>query len=610
MSVLSLATGTLLVALTWLVLDVLLPLRRNINVAKASGLKYVVVPWYGYNRLTTLLLSRTVLRFFNALLPAPGPTSWRRLISSNWPWKVHYAPFEVLGSDTFLTVAPGGMILNTADANVINQITSRGGDFPKPTHLYKSVDIYGKNVVSSEGLVWKRHRKLVAPSFSECNNHLVWKETLEQTQEMLKGWDSKSIVRRVGNDTKILSLNVISKAGLGRKMKWPSEVEDGVSKLGEGHRMSFSYSLHYLLTNVFYVMVLPKWILKLAPFSKWRKAYKAYYEWAAYMDEIFAEKEAEVGSSQSTSSTVDIIGQLVKGQEENASQPILSPPELLGNLFVLIFAGHETSASSIHFSLLLLAMHPDIQRTVQDSLAEILSSRLGDPSLWNYEHDLPKMLNSMLGAVLNEELRLIPPTITVPKMVNPASFAQTLVVDEREVQIPGGTMIRLCIPSVHQNPKFWPRSSVSNGDHSNKTSNGKASQEAQREDLASFRPDRWIASPSSPSSPGSTESLYTPPKGSYIPFSDGQRACLGRRFAQVEILACLAVILSQYSVELCPSIAPGEIEGEGETEGRRIAAVDDAWRVLRTDLTLVITVQLKGKGIPLRFVRREKCSGS
>lgn len=35
------------------------------------------------------------------------------------------------------------------------------------------------------------------------------------------------------------------------------------------------------------------------------------------MAEIFAEKEAELRSSQSMSSTVDIIGQLVKGQEES-----------------------------------------------------------------------------------------------------------------------------------------------------------------------------------------------------------------------------------------------------------------------------------------------------
>ena len=45
--------------------------------------------------------------------------------------------------------------MNTADANVIAQIFARGDDFPKATRLYRHVDIYGKNVVSSGGATWR-----------------------------------------------------------------------------------------------------------------------------------------------------------------------------------------------------------------------------------------------------------------------------------------------------------------------------------------------------------------------------------------------------------------------------------------------------------------------
>ena len=45
-------------------------------------------------------------------------------------------------------------------------------------------------------------------------------------------------------------------------------------------------------------------------------------------------------------------------------------------------------------------------------------------------------------------------------------------------------------------------------------------------------------------------SLFKPIKGSYIPFSDGYRSCLGRRFSQAKILAVLAVIFRDYRVEL------------------------------------------------------------
>lgn len=92
----------------------------------------------------------------------------------DWPWNLRYAPFAKMGTDTFLTVAPGGIILYTADADVISQITTRWTDFPKPTPLYRSVNIYGKNIVSSEGPAWRYRRKLTSHSFGEKNNQLVW----------------------------------------------------------------------------------------------------------------------------------------------------------------------------------------------------------------------------------------------------------------------------------------------------------------------------------------------------------------------------------------------------------------------------------------------------
>src|SRR5665213_2705841 len=101
-------------------------LARNIQIAKASGIRYVVVPFYSYNYLVTIL-SRPLLKLADKHFPESSPTSWRHLVRSNWPWKFRYAPFAKLG-DTFLTVAPGGVILSTADADVIAQITTRGTD--------------------------------------------------------------------------------------------------------------------------------------------------------------------------------------------------------------------------------------------------------------------------------------------------------------------------------------------------------------------------------------------------------------------------------------------------------------------------------------------------
>ena len=85
--------------------------------------------------------------------------------------------FEKYG-DMFLIVSPGRNQLQVANAEAIDQITTRRNDFPKPLEFYGAVDIFGKNVVTTEGALWRYHRKITSPSFNERNNRLVWDESL------------------------------------------------------------------------------------------------------------------------------------------------------------------------------------------------------------------------------------------------------------------------------------------------------------------------------------------------------------------------------------------------------------------------------------------------
>ena len=158
--------------------------------------------------------------------------------------------------------------MHTADANVIAQIFARGDDFPKATHLYRHVDIYGKNVVSSGGATWRRHRAVTSPAFTEKNNQLVWKETLDVTQAVLASWTevglegSSRTIRQVANDTMRLSLEVIGRAGLGQKLEWPKAIESPHKELPPGHTMNFTTAVQLLLANMLYIMALPMWLLR------------------------------------------------------------------------------------------------------------------------------------------------------------------------------------------------------------------------------------------------------------------------------------------------------------------------------------------------------------
>jgi cytochrome P450 len=286
---------------------------------------------------------------------------------------------------------------------------------------------------------------------------------------------------------------------------------------------------------------------------------------------------------------------------ETSPGATLTKREILGNAFIFLFAGHETTANSIHYSIVLLAMHLAKQRHLQSDIDSIVGSK--PTSQWSYYDDMPRLFNTMPGAVIHEELRLIPAILNVPKE---SHGDQVVTMDGRQITIPDNTFLHFNMVGTHRNPRYWP-------DKPNE-----------------FMPERWLPSTTSTiekkeqvvekeangadgletasfETSGST-SLMKPVKGSYIPFSEGARACPGRRFAQVEGIAVLSALFYKYSVELDVSewASDEEVAKMGKEERRKVygMAVERAEMLIRRS-EQVITVQMRvGDKVPLRFVER------
>lgn len=639
----------LIFSIGYLIASNIISLRRNIDHAKKSGIHYVVVPVFYLKRWW--LASHRL--FLPSLRKLPHSlTNWVDFCIPDFAYDYGHEVFERVGHDTFLTVAPGGMVLYTCEPAVINQITTRRNDFPKPTHIYTSLDIYGKNVVSTERDAWRRHRKATSPPFTEKNNHLVWNESIRQAQAMLGSWTGKSdgAIDRVMDDTMRLSLNVISAAGFGRKMDWPTAESLATSKesegyvdtskiknedrdIDEGHSMSYTYAIHCLLDNILLQFLIPRWLLVRLPGVTPKKANEAYHEWGNYMKELVSRKKQDIESGIASNETNDILTQLVKQQLVNqtndtdkksstATKSQLTETEVLGNMFVLILAGHETAANSIHFSTLYLALFPESQRNLQADLDKIFHGK--PPSEWDYDRDLPQLFGGMAGAVLAEELRLVPPVIGIPKSTMEGVGPQKLTVEGKECLVPADVYVSLCTGSVHRHSAYWPKgkSRLPGGKPAHPISN-------LDNDLEEFRPERWLLSDNGDGttvdadgipvetlakedglgvneSSDTSDRLFKPIKGSYLPFSEGYRACLGRRFAQVEVLAVLAVIFQNYSVELDVSkyASDEELKKMSIDDKAEIwhKASEDARDLMLNGMGVIITLQLRKGTIPFRFV--------
>lgn len=348
------------------------------------------------------------------------------------------------------------------------------------------------------------------------------------------------------------------------------------------------------------------------------------------MKDIYDQKVVEARAGEH-SEGMDLMGSLVrstmtdqnmpgktKGAEGVAEkgqvgQPTLSQTDILGNAFVLIIAGHETTANSVHFALMMLAMAPVSQRRLQKDVERIFGDTA--PEDWDYDLCINKCLGSMIGAVLNEELRLMPPAISIPKSVR-KDQDQPIVIKGKRYILPKNAFININVVGAQRNPNYWP-------------SRGPSKVSGRPNDLDDFIPERWLMKEGTRSdvdTPDQSDSereedfggftgqssaaeLFRPVRGSFIPFSDGPRSCLGRRLAQVEVMAVLSVIFQNYSIELAVDKWATDEEVEKMSRQEKIEVYGKAQRnahdIIRTASTRITLKLHDGETfIPVRIVRK------
>lgn len=180
--------------------------------AQKTGLPLVILPIDSGNPLWMNIDTR-VLPFFRRL-----PFGFKNFTRFNWRgWEIsdRYRAHQELG-DAFILVTPGKNWLQICNAEAVADIFARKREFTRPTEMLQMLDIFGPNLSTNEGQQWQRHRKITATCFNENNNELVWHESIRQATGMVRYWISKSSFNSVAEDTRTLSLHVMSTAGFGK----------------------------------------------------------------------------------------------------------------------------------------------------------------------------------------------------------------------------------------------------------------------------------------------------------------------------------------------------------------------------------------------------------
>eukprot|EP00242_Pyramimonas_sp_CCMP2087_P000478 CAMPEP_0198229318 /NCGR_PEP_ID=MMETSP1445-20131203/114058_1 /TAXON_ID=36898 /ORGANISM="Pyramimonas sp., Strain CCMP2087" /LENGTH=596 /DNA_ID=CAMNT_0043909775 /DNA_START=83 /DNA_END=1873 /DNA_ORIENTATION=- len=191
-----------------------------------------------------------------------------------------------------------------------------------------------------------------------------------------------------------------------------------------------------------------------------------------------------------------------------ASREEVTEKQLRDDLLSMLVAGHETTGSVLTWTTYLLATNRDKLAKVHEEVDRVLAGK----KLPCYE-DVREM--PYLMRCINESMRLYPHP---PVLIRRAT---------RDDVLPGGWQVKkgqdmmISVYNIHHSPDVWA-------------------------DAEKFIPERFGDVATTPI-PNEQNTNY-----SYIPFSGGQRKCVGDQFALLEAVVAMAVLLRDFDVHLVP----------------------------------------------------------
>ncbi|KAJ3571796.1 hypothetical protein NP233_g3521 [Leucocoprinus birnbaumii] len=454
-----------------------------------------------------------------------------------------------------------------ADADAVKAVYSDRFTYLKDVEAYETLNIYGPNMVGLEGAEWKRHRAIAKNAFNEANNAFVWQETLRIVNEWFIEIDKaatfaepKGPVTRVDllRDLTRATLLIIASGGFGRRSTWTGESS---TVPPPGHRVHLSSAITGACDQLFPRILTPKpiwdavvergmYIPFVGPIVL--KARDAFEELEGHMMEVVSQArdrfglgrpkdEASDGSVQGAAllkNMVEANMTFEKGSE--VGERSLTDGELFSNMFLFFLAGHETSAHTLCFVFVYLALHPEYQQTVFEEVLKIYPTGVPTVASPNaYKDSIPQL--EFTSAVFHETLRLCPPVIRLGKLAAKDSILKSRrfstspeghITDIQEVNVPiqkAGLCV-LDILGMHMNPIHW-------GDDVNK-----------------FKPGRFIDT-----------DTYRWPRDAFLAFSGGPRSCIGQRFAITESVCIIASIVRRYEI-----LPPSDVLGLSVKEQEEI----------------------------------------
>ncbi|HEY3405791.1 MAG TPA: cytochrome P450 [Ohtaekwangia sp.] len=193
-----------------------------------------------------------------------------------------------------------------------------------------------------------------------------------------------------------------------------------------------------------------------------------------------------------------LLAMLMTAKDEETGTT-MTDVQLRDEVVTMFIAGHETTATALAWTWYMLGKNPDVEKKFYEEVKEKIGDR--KPTAEDYQSLV------FVRNVFKETLRLYPPAWTLARQA-------TEDVDIQGFHFPKGSALCSILYIMHRKPEYF-------------------------EYPDEFRPQRW-----------EEERIKMLPRFAYFPFGGGHRMCIGEGFAWMEGILILAVVASQYRLEL------------------------------------------------------------
>ena len=386
------------------------------------------------------------------------------------------------GSQFIIWVGPKP-ILFCSDANWVEALMKSQTLIVKSDFYSHLHDWLGNGLLISTGAKWRSRRKLITPAFHFSilkdflpifnEQSLICVNGLDDYANSGESFDIQSLISS-------LTLDVICEAAMGVKISAQtsaqSEYVNAVKNLSK-----------YLLKRTKSPWLWPNFMLKVTTFGKnYYKALDIIHSFTRKV--ILSRVNDQRNVKRSRQAFLDILlDASAKGE--------IDLDGIQEEVDTFMFEGHDTTSSSISWTLYLLSLHPEVQEKVQQEI----------DTVWQSDQSLDVKISELkyLECVIKEVLRLYPPVTVYGREMREDTLIEGSLV-------PKGTQFMVFTYGLHMDTRYWV-------------------------DPEKFIPERFMGD----------EALNRHPF-QYLPFAAGPRNCIGQKFALMEEKVILFNLLRKF----------------------------------------------------------------